>query len=93
MAGAREMQAKVLVDEAMTRDEFLHEIDAMLELPAGTVQVTAGVKDLPGWDSMQVLSFVLLVQEKLGRVIDGPAVAKAEKVGDLVALVEDLVGP
>jgi acyl carrier protein len=72
----------------MTRREFLTELETLMELPPGSLKGDEPLSSLAPWDSMGVLGFVLLVEEKLGHVVEGSAVAEAKTIADLLALVE-----
>jgi len=74
-------------DQKMTQQEFLREIDALMEVDPGTLQGDEVLASIPEWDSMRVLSFIVLVEEQLHVVIDGSSVAKAKTVNDLLGLV------
>jgi acyl carrier protein len=73
----------------MQADAFLHEIEATLELPEGSLKRDDQLEDIPEWDSLAVISFIALVDEKLGLAVDGEALANAVTVADLLALVQE----
>ena len=73
----------------MQAEAFLREIELALELPAGSLTGTERLEDIPEWDSLAVISFIALVDEKLGLAVDGEALANAVTVGDLLALVQE----
>ena len=73
----------------MQAEAFLREIEATLELPEGSLKGDDKLGDIPEWDSLAVISFIALVDEKLGLAVDGEALANAETVGDLLALVQE----
>lgn len=75
----------------MTRSEFLAELDAMLELDAGTLTGAEALDDIDSWDSLAVISFIALVDEKFNTVVAGEDLAKAKTIDDLLALVADFV--
>ncbi len=70
----------------MTKAEFYSELEGLLELKAGTIQGTETLRDLPGWDSMAVLSVIAMADEKLGEVIAPNALAECKTVNDLTNL-------
>ncbi len=72
----------------MTRQEFLNELENMMALPPMSLTGKDDLASLPQWDSMQVLSFIVLVEEKLGLVVNGPDVGKSTTVDDLLLLVQ-----
>lgn len=70
----------------MNGQDFLRALDEMLELEPGTLTGTEALDDLEGWDSLAVISFIALVDEKLGQVVAGERLAKARTVADLLDL-------
>lgn len=70
----------------MDTKDFLLALDEMLELDPGTLTGTEELESLENWDSLAVISFIALVDEKLGLVVEGEKLAKAKTVGDLLAL-------
>jgi acyl carrier protein len=73
----------------MQAEAFLREIELALELPMGSLEGDEQLEDLPEWDSLAVISFIALVDEKLGLAVDGEKLANAQTVGDLLALVRE----
>ncbi len=70
----------------MDRTEFLLALDEMLELDEGTLTGDEELESLEGWDSLAVISFIALVDEKVGVVVEGERLARAKTVGDLLAI-------
>jgi len=73
----------------MNRREFLLCLDEMLELDAGTLTGGEALEQLEMWDSLAVISFIALVDERLGIVVQGERLAQAKSVNDLIELVAD----
>jgi acyl carrier protein len=73
----------------MRREDFLREMDELLELDPGTLTGREALADLAGWDSLAVISFIALTDEKLDTVIDGESLAKAATVQNLLDLLGD----
>jgi len=73
----------------MDRTEFLRALDEMLELEPGTLTGTEILADIDSWDSLAVISFIALVDEKFGNVVAGEKLAKAKTVADLLALAAE----
>lgn len=73
----------------MRREDFLREMDELLELDPGTLKGGEALADLDAWDSLAVISFIALTDEKLDTVIDGESLAKAATVQDLLDLLGD----
>lgn len=70
----------------MDTTEFLRELDELLELDPGTLTGGETLEGLENWDSLAVISFIALVDEKLGLVVEGEKLVKARTVADLLSL-------
>lgn len=70
----------------MDAKEFLLALDEMLELEAGTLTGGETLESLDDWDSLAVISFIALVDEKLNLVVEGAKLAEARTVADLLAV-------
>lgn len=70
----------------MNRTEFLLALDEMLELDPGTLTGAEELETIDTWDSLAVISFIALVDEKLGHVVEGEKLVKARTVDDLLGL-------
>lgn len=79
---------KIKEENAMTKQEFLHELEQMMELDYGSLTGKEALTALPEWDSLQILNLLVLVDEKFGVVIDGVHVMEAKTVNDLLVLVD-----
>lgn len=70
----------------MNSADFLRELDEMLELAPGTLTGDEKLVEVEGWDSLAVISFIALVDEKLGMVVEGEKLARAKTVADLLEI-------
>ena len=70
----------------MKQQDFFEILASMLETDPELVKAEVRLQDLPGWDSMAVISFMALADSELGAVVSGKDMAKCETVGDLVKL-------
>jgi acyl carrier protein len=70
----------------MQSGEFYLLLDEILELNPGTLKGDERLKDIATWDSLAVISFVALVDEHFGIVIESERLAQAQSVADLYAL-------
>jgi acyl carrier protein len=70
----------------MNAKDFLLALDELLELDPGTLTADTMLETLDSWDSLAVIGFIALVDEKLGIVVEGQKLAKADTAGDLLAL-------
>ena len=73
----------------MQAEAFLREIELALELPEGSLKGDEKLEDIPEWDSLAVISFIALVDEKLGLAVDGEKLAETKTVDDLMGLVRE----
>ncbi len=71
----------------MDRQEFLARLDELLELPAGTLKGPELLGSLDEWDSLAVLSFIAMADEKFGRTFASKAIVACKTVDDLAKLV------
>lgn len=72
----------------MNKQEFLRQLEQMMEMDSGSLTGEEALTDLPEWDSLQILEFLVLVEKKFCVVIDGVDVMEAKTVNDLLALVD-----
>ena len=75
----------------MTRDEFLLEMDNILELPAGTLRGHEKLEDLSNWDSTALITLLVLAESNNSPHISPSQIVNCSTVGDLLRLarVED----
>ena len=73
---------------AMTREEFLREVDEILELPGGTLQGTERLEDLNQWDSTTMLGFMALVDTHNGQRVSARQILDCLTVADLLSLAQ-----
>lgn len=70
----------------MDRKEFLLALDETLELEPGTLTGDETLESLESWDSLAVISFIALVDDAMGVVVEGEKLARAKTVEDLLTL-------
>jgi acyl carrier protein len=75
----------------MTEQELINELENMMGIDPSSLSKESVLGDLPQWDSMQILSFILMVEDKFKLVVEGPEVAKAKTVSDLMLLLGDKI--
>ncbi|BBL71322.1 acyl carrier protein [Methylogaea oryzae] len=73
----------------MTKQEFMRQLEELVNAPPGLSEDTL-LEGMRGWDSLKNMEFRMLVEDELGRALDGLKVDQARTVGDLVALVADM---
>jgi acyl carrier protein len=70
----------------MTRDEFLLQMDEILDLPAGTVRGDEKLEDLANWDSTSLITFIAMVETTNGVNISPGQIVTCSTVADLLHL-------
>ncbi len=71
----------------MKRDEFYAAIAEILECDPIEVKGDSVLRELPNWDSLAVLSFIAMVDTRLGLTVQGSDLVKCITVDDLARLV------
>ena len=75
----------------MTKNEFIKELEEVLEANAGSITGEEALTDLAGWDSLAVMAFIAMVDEKFSMTLSASKLAESKTVGDLIALLGDKV--
>lgn len=65
---------------------FLKEIDSIIEADPGSTNMEDELASLSGWDSMAIVSFIAMADEKLGVIVKIDALKSCKTVADLAAL-------
>jgi acyl carrier protein len=61
-------------------------MDELLELPAGSLTGSEKIRSLERWDSLALVGFIALSDEKLGETAPPARIAQCETVADLIGL-------
>jgi hypothetical protein len=72
----------------MNRDEFLLEMDEILDLPAGTLRGHERLEELPNWDSTSLITFIALAETNNGVSISPGQIVTCSTVADLLRLAQ-----
>ncbi len=72
----------------MTRQEFLLEMDDILELPAGTLQGPERLENLEEWNSTALIGFLALADTNNGTQISPRQIVNCATVDDLLGLAK-----
>lgn len=75
----------------MTKQEFLRELEDMLEADMESIKGDETLADLGCWDSLAVMTYIAMVDEKFGVTISASKLADAKNVDDLIALLGDKI--
>jgi acyl carrier protein len=73
---------------AMNRDEFLLEMDEILDLPAGTLRGHERLEELQNWDSISLITFIALAESNNGVSISPAQIVRCSTVADLLRLAQ-----
>jgi acyl carrier protein len=71
----------------MTKNDFYREMEGLMQIEPHILNENSILTEVSDWDSLMVLSFIMMVEQKLGYVVDGRTVGKANSVKDLVDLL------
>ena len=72
----------------MTKEEFLLELDEILELPAGTLKGPEKLEDLEQWNSTAMIGFIALADTNNGTRIAPRQIVNCSTVEDLLKLAK-----
>ena len=70
----------------MTPDEFLANFADILEVSPDSISLDTQLDSLANWDSINVLTYMMMVDEKLSKQVDPEKVASAQAVSDLYTI-------
>ncbi|MBI1674471.1 MULTISPECIES: acyl carrier protein [unclassified Shewanella] len=73
----------------MNKQEFLNQLEDILELDNNTLQGDEVLIDIEQWDSLAFLSVIAMADEHFDIVIQGDKLEQIKTVNDLVALVQE----
>ena len=72
----------------MTRNEFLLQMDEMLDLPAGTLRGNEKLEELRNWDSTSLITFIAMAETNKGVNISPGQIITCSTVADLLQLAQ-----
>ncbi len=75
----------------MTKKDFFTEIETIIEAGAGTVTGDKELASLEGWDSLAVMGFIAMLDEKLNLKVPPQRIAACKTADDLAALAADKI--
>lgn len=70
----------------MTKQEFYRELEEVVEADANTIQGHETLDGIEGWDSLAVISFIAMADEKLEESVSAAKLRECKTVEDLVGL-------
>jgi len=73
----------------MNKQEFLNELEEILELDPNSLKGDEVLSDIDEWDSLAFLSVIAMADENCDIVIEGDKLEKIQTVADLISLVKE----
>lgn len=75
----------------MSRQDFFHLIDQILEAPAGTVKGDTPLAGYPQWDSLALLGLIAAVDKHFGINLPARQLVTAKTADEIAALLGDRI--
>jgi acyl carrier protein len=75
----------------MTKSEFYKSLEEIIEAEPGTIKGDELLENLVGWDSMAVISFMAMADDRLGAMVSADRLQKCASVEDLVRLMDNAI--
>jgi acyl carrier protein len=75
----------------MNKSDFLVLVDELVEVEPGTLKGPETLSSVEGWNSMAVIGFIAMVDERFGFTPQAKLLAECKTVDDLVRIVGDRV--
>ena len=75
----------------MTKKDFLLQLDELIEAEPGSLNGSEQLRDLSGWNSLAVMGFIAMVDDRLGVTVSAKRLAECQTVDDLVQLLDGRV--
>jgi acyl carrier protein len=72
----------------MNRNEFLLQMDEILDLPAGTLHGNEKLEELTNWDSTSLITFIAMAESTNGVSISPGEIVTCSTVADLLQLAQ-----
>jgi hypothetical protein len=72
----------------MTSNEFLLQMEEILDLPAGTLRGHEKLEELANWDSTALITFIALAETNNGMSISPGQIVTCSTVADLLRLAQ-----
>ncbi len=75
----------------MTKQEFYRELELLMEVDPDTIQGNETLDEIEGWDSLAVISFIAMADEKLQQSVSAAKLSECKTVPDLLNLLGDKI--
>jgi len=73
-------------NDGTKRNEFLLEMDEILNLPAGTLRGDEKLENLENWDSTSLITFIAMAETNGGVSLSSDEIVTCSTVADLLRL-------
>jgi acyl carrier protein len=77
-----------ITDSTMDKTEFYSELEELLQMPQGSIRGDLQLNKVSHWDSLALVSFIVLAETKYGVPLKPIQVEKSETVADLIVFIE-----
>jgi len=75
----------------LKKNEFLSALDELLELEDGTLKGSESLDSLESWDSLAIISFIALADERCGVSLKPRQISDCSTIEDLAGLLGDRI--
>ncbi|NBJ92675.1 phosphopantetheine-binding protein [Parablautia muri] len=71
----------------MEKEKKMELLEEMLEMDAGTLREDMILSEMDEWDSLSMLSLIVLIDEEFGKTIDSTDIRKLVTVKDILDIM------
>jgi acyl carrier protein len=71
----------------MDSSEFVGALEALFELPAGSLSLSSVIEETPGWGSLKFLCLIGLIDDRFGVTLKPRQIHQCSTFADLYSLV------
>lgn len=71
----------------MNENKFIEDVENLLEMEPGSINLNTQIKSLDKWDSLAFVSFLAVANSTYGVKVSSDNLREAKTVGDLMKLV------
>ena len=72
----------------MDASKKLAALEEIMDIDAGVITPETKLSDLAEWDSVSILSLIVMIDDEFGKIINGDDVKKLVTVSDAMAIME-----
>lgn len=74
----------------MDASEFVAELEALFELPPGSLSLTSVLEETPGWGSLKFLCLIGMIDDQYGVTLKPRQIHQCSTIADLYSLVSNI---